>query len=83
MTFRSSGDAAELPMPLETVLLRIAQAALANVRQHAEAERAEIPLTYLDDWLGLDIVDDGKGFSPRTVGVTASDRTSFGLTAMR
>lgn len=83
VTFHSSGEPVELPMRLETALLRIAQAALANVRQHADAGRAEITLTYLDDWVGLDIVDDGKGFSPHAIGSAASDRTSFGLTAMR
>jgi signal transduction histidine kinase len=83
VTFHCSGQPAELPMRLETALLRIAQATLANVRQHADARRAEITLTYLDDWVGLDIVDDGKGFAPRTIFAAASDRTSFGLTAMR
>lgn len=83
VTFHSSGEPVELPMRLETALLRIAQATLANVRQHADAGRAEITLTYLDDWVGLDIVDDGKGFSPRTIAAASSDRTSFGLTAMR
>jgi len=83
VSFHVSGDPVELPMRIETALLRIAQATLANVRQHADAGRAEITLSYLDDWVGLDIVDDGKGFSPRMVGKAASDRTSFGLIAMR
>lgn len=83
VAFHSSGEPAELPMRLETALLRIAQATLANVRQHADAGRTEITLTYLDDWVGLDIVDDGKGFSPRAINAAASNRTSFGLTAMR
>lgn len=83
VAFHSSGEPVELPMRLETALLRIAQATLANVGQHADARRAEVTLTYLDDWVGLDIVDDGKGFSPRAIDAAASDRTSFGLTAMR
>jgi signal transduction histidine kinase len=83
VSFHSSGEPVELPMRIETALLRIAQATLANVRQHADAGRAEVTLTYLDDWVGLDIVDDGKGFSPRAVNEAASDRTSFGLIAMR
>jgi signal transduction histidine kinase len=82
VTFHSSGEPVELPMRLETALLRIAQATLANVRQHANAGRAEITLTYLDNWVGLDIVDDGRGFSPRAIDAAASERTSFGLTAM-
>lgn len=84
VSFHVSGDAVELPMRLETALLRIAQAALANVTQHAVASRAEVTLTYLDDWVGLDVVDDGSGFDPRKVSaVPIVHRTSFGLIAMR
>lgn len=84
VSFHLSGEAVELPMPLETGLLRIAQAALANVVQHASASRAEVTLSYLDDWVGLDVVDDGTGFDPKQVtAVLAVHRTSFGLVAMR
>ena len=55
----------------------------AEARPVKASRRAEVTLTYLDDWVGLDIVDDGKGFSPRAVNEAASDRTSFGLIAMR
>lgn len=78
-TLHLSGEPAVLPMRLETTLLRIAQASLANVAQHAKAERAELTLTTLDDWVGLDIVDDGRGFDPRAV----AERGSFGLRALR
>ncbi|WP_349897315.1 sensor histidine kinase [Parafrigoribacterium soli] len=80
VSFHSSGEAFQLPMRLETALLRIAQEALANVAQHAAASRAEVTLSYLDDWVGLDIVDDGKGFAPPS---GAAAGTSFGLIAMR
>ncbi|MEO7005571.1 MAG: sensor histidine kinase [Terrimesophilobacter sp.] len=84
VSFHLSGEATKLPMPLETGLLRIAQAALANVIQHANASRAEVTLTYLDDWVGLDVVDNGTGFDPKQVtAVPAVHRTSFGLVAMR
>ncbi|MEO7374226.1 MAG: sensor histidine kinase, partial [Terrimesophilobacter sp.] len=83
VTSHLSGDAVELPMRLETALLRIAQAAIANVVQHASARRAEITLTYLDDWISLDVVDDGIGFDPKQVtAVPTVHRTSFGLVAM-
>ncbi|MEO9255070.1 MAG: sensor histidine kinase [Tepidiformaceae bacterium] len=74
-----SGDPDRLPMPLETTLLRIGQATLANVAQHAGASRAELTLTYLDDWVGLDVVDNGVGFDPSETRQPAS----FGLTALR
>lgn len=79
VSFHLSGDVADLPMRVETALLRIAQASLANVVQHSSASRAELTLTYLDDWVGLDIVDDGSGFDPDAVEAGAS----FGLTGLR
>ncbi|GAA3748628.1 sensor histidine kinase [Leifsonia bigeumensis] len=78
-TLHLSGEPTALTMSLETTLLRIAQASLANVAQHAQATRAELTLTMLDDWVGLDIVDDGRGFDPRAV----VERGSFGLRALR
>ncbi len=74
-----SGNSRTLAMPLETTLLRIAQASLSNVAQHASATHAELTLTYLDDWVSLDIVDDGRGFNPAVI-----DRPgSFGLISLR
>lgn len=79
VNFHVSGSPRHLAMPLETTLLRIAQASLSNVTQHASASRAELTLTYFDDWISLDIVDDGRGFSPAD-----TDRPgSFGLVSLR
>lgn len=85
VVFQLSGDAIALPMTIETALLRIAQGALANVVQHAEARRATIPLTYMENSVSLDVVDDGKGFDPSKVTRRSIDgaRQSFGLVAMR
>lgn len=44
--------------------LRIAQGALANVREHAAADHAALTLTLLDDAVVLDVTDDGHGFDP-------------------
>ncbi|TQL47622.1 signal transduction histidine kinase [Homoserinimonas aerilata] len=83
VTFHESGDPAPMPMQLETALLRIAQGALANVTQHSHAHRAEVTLSHLDDWVGLDIVDDGVGFDPPQAHTDAPPSASFGLTAIR
>jgi len=84
VTFRLEGEESPLPMRLETALLRIAQASLSNVAQHANASRADITLTCLDDWVGLDIVDDGVGFDARSAGKSAETTpTSFGLIGLR
>ncbi|MCH0538622.1 sensor histidine kinase [Streptomyces sp. MUM 203J] len=53
-----------LPTPVASALLRIAQGALANVREHAGATTAAVTLTHLDDQVVLDIADDGRGFDP-------------------
>ncbi|MGW4353086.1 histidine kinase [Nocardia sp. NPDC004582] len=75
------GAAAGLPAGVEAALLRIAQGALANAREHAEANTVTITLTDLGDRLVLDIADDGTGFDPATL-TTAADR-GHGLPAMR
>ncbi|MGW3141608.1 sensor histidine kinase [Streptomyces sp. NPDC001139] len=58
----------DLPVPLpertEAALLRIAQGALANVREHAAATRAALTLTCLDEQISLDVADNGRGFDP-------------------
>lgn len=62
--FHVSGRPADLPTPHEVALLRIAQSALANTVQHAEAHRIELTLSYMDTEVALDVVDDGRGFVP-------------------
>ncbi|MFV0129200.1 sensor histidine kinase [Streptomyces sp. HMX112] len=62
--FRVDGTAVALPGRVQSALLRIAQGALANVREHAHAGSAALTLTYLDDQVVLDVTDDGLGFDP-------------------
>lgn len=75
-----SGDVRELPLSVEATLLRVAQSAVANVRQHAQASRADLTLTFLDDSVALDVVDDGMGFD---TAAPAAGLGGFGLPAMR
>ncbi|MFD9030379.1 sensor histidine kinase [Streptomyces sp. NPDC059567] len=60
--FRVDGVPVTLPERVQSALVRIAQGALANVREHAAATSAALTLTYLDDQVVLDIADDGRGF---------------------
>ncbi|ALO13278.1 Histidine autokinase [Streptomyces venezuelae] len=71
---------APLPERVQSALVRIAQGALANIREHADATAAALTLTYLDDHVVLDVADDGRGFTPtdRPGGVRG-----HGLPAMR
>ncbi|MCX4759826.1 sensor histidine kinase [Streptomyces sp. NBC_01275] len=82
--FRLDGDPGPLPERVEAALLRIAQGALANVREHAAATRAALTLTCLDDQISLDVADNGRGFDARSPTVSPADRArGHGLPAMR
>jgi signal transduction histidine kinase len=64
-----------------TVVLRIAQEALQNIRKHADASMVAVNTAVNDDDWTLEIRDDGRGFDP---GATVDDgRRSFGLRFMR
>ncbi|MFH8614720.1 sensor histidine kinase [Streptomyces sp. NPDC017979] len=73
-----------LPVRVQSALLRIAQGALANVREHADASRATLTLSHLDDQVVLDIADDGRGFAAGAgpLDVPAGVR-GHGIAAMR
>jgi signal transduction histidine kinase len=86
-----TGVAAELtisgtPRPLhpevEVTLLRAAQEALTNARRHAQASRISVTLTYFDDEVSLDVIDDGRGFDPSAV-AAPGPAGGHGLAGMR
>jgi signal transduction histidine kinase len=82
VVFRLDGTPGPLPGSVEATLLRIAQGALANVREHAAATRTALTLTCLDDRIALDIADNGRGFHPGTPRDPDRPR-GHGLPAMR
>ncbi|MFF5715548.1 sensor histidine kinase [Streptomyces buecherae] len=77
---RVEGTETELPARVESALLRIAQGALANVREHSGARTAQLTLTHLGDLVALDVADDGRGFDPAAV--SAEDMRGHGLPAI-
>lgn len=81
---RVEGDVAALPPVVEVALLRVAQSALANVRQHAQASSVVVTVAEAEDSVRLDVVDDGRGFDPATL-VEGEDvsRGGYGLRASR
>ena len=89
-----SGTVVPLPTGHEVALLRVAQQAVANAIQHADAHRIHLTLSYMDTEIVLDAVDDGRGFDSAYSGAMptpngtrdGSDGHSargFGLAAMR
>ncbi|MFD7030171.1 sensor histidine kinase [Streptomyces sp. NPDC059917] len=89
VTVRFHLEGAPVPLPARTqsALLRIAQGALANVREHSGARTAALTLSFLGDQVVLDVADDGRGFPAPAPASAApapgrSDR-GHGLPAMR
>jgi signal transduction histidine kinase len=64
-----------------TVVLRVAQEALQNVRKHAGASTVSVVSDVADDGWTLEIRDDGRGFDLGTV--AARGRRNFGMQVMQ
>lgn len=62
-----------------TALFRICQEALTNVVRHAAATEVRVRLEASDEWMRLEIADNGVGIPAAKV----SDRQSLGLLGMR
>ncbi len=77
-----SGRPRALHPDIEVTILRAAQESLANVRRHARARRATMTLTYFDDEVSLDVIDDGRGFDPGALGAPGP-AGGHGLPGMR
>jgi signal transduction histidine kinase len=69
-------DAHELPPQTATMVFRIAQESLTNVRRHAGARSAAVSLTREGEAWVLAVSDDGEGFDP------SAHRPGFGLLGM-
>jgi len=77
--FEVVGAKRRLPSRVETVLFRIAQEGLNNVRRHAHATRAIVRLEFADSVAMLSIEDDGRGFVVDQVLGAQSERRAWGL----
>ena len=76
--FGCDGDSEDVAPRTQAEVLRIAQEALTNVRQHAAATVVGIRLTIKAGRVTLRVVDNGCGFDARDAG-----SGSFGLASMR
>ena len=65
----------------QTVVLRVVQEALQNVRKHADAAEAVVATMLDNDEWVLEVRDDGRGFDVGAV--AARGRRNFGLQFMR
>lgn len=79
-----SGTAVPLGADVDQALLRVAQSAVGNAVRHADATRIDVTLSFMDDEVALDVVDDGRGFDADAVLARGAGADSgFGLPGMR
>jgi signal transduction histidine kinase len=81
ITCELAAPAEDLGEAEQTVVLRIAQEALQNVRKHASASHARVSTRIEPDGWVLEVQDDGRGFDAGALGTRG--RRSFGLQFMR
>ncbi|MEU2791634.1 sensor histidine kinase [Streptomyces sp. NPDC007100] len=74
---RWRGERRPLPPDLELSAYRITQEAVTNVVRHSGAERCQVTITYEENTLSMEILDNGRGIPG---GTTAQ---GFGITGMR
>jgi PAS domain S-box-containing protein len=71
----------EPPPEVRTVLFRIAQEAIVNVRKHANATQVELLIEPRDKGFHVRVSDDGEGFDE--AGAGSSEPGHLGLSSMR
>ena len=76
-----SGKTRELPDDVQTVLLRICQESLTNIRRHAGATEVSVSLNYNPREVRLGVKDNDVGFDPANFNNENGGRT-FGLIGM-
>ena len=80
--FKACAGVEQLDSTNRTVLYRVAQSALTNVAQHAQASRVGVTLRKLPEAVRLEIADDGKSFAVEPV-LRARSHEHLGLISMR
>ncbi len=83
LTFDVIGTERRLPPEIETTLFRIGQEVVANIVRHAEAESVGITVAFNEQVVGLDIVDDGKGFDPEAMDRSFEGPRGLGLLGIK
>lgn len=76
---QSSVSDVAAPARVKIAVYRLLQESLANAFKHAKCENCRVLLTASEDYLTVEVIDDGPGFDPRT----AMEKGRLGLAGMR
>lgn len=77
--FHCQGDQRRLPSEVELALYRVAQEAINNAVQHANASHIQISLDFGLQLLRMEIKDDGRGFDVPKTPAEFAPKGHFGL----
>lgn len=80
--FCINGDVCNMTPAYELTILRIIQEAINNTKKYAQAEKAEIILTYEENQIALEIRDTGKGFDVTSC-KSEQQNSGFGISMMK
>jgi two-component system sensor histidine kinase UhpB len=67
---------------IELVAFRVVQEALTNVVRHARASRVAVLLESIDEYLAIDVLDDGVGFNAGAGWFDLQRNSSLGMSSM-
>ena len=76
-------DGQAIPKEVSTALFRIYQESINNILRHSSATSTHIRLLLGENTVGLEIQDDGKGFTPPDEWVELARHGHLGLVGMR
>lgn len=77
------GEEGNIPRHLDTILFRIVQEGLTNIKKHAGARNIKLKLEAGQEHINILIIDDGKGFDVEEVMAGHKITSGFGLTSMK
>jgi signal transduction histidine kinase len=77
-----SPDLGRLPQEMEITLFRLIQESLTNIHRHSGSKTAHIRLVRDDQYVHLEIIDQGKGFAA-TTGSDRQVRGGVGILGMK
>jgi len=77
--FEATNAPKMLPNDISLCLYRVAQESLQNVQKHSGASLAVVELEFENDFIRLNVSDNGNGFDPETI----RGKESLGLISMR
>jgi signal transduction histidine kinase len=78
VTFRYTPGDVDVPVAVQTKVLRIVQEGLRNVQRHSGSSTADIAIAIGDNVIHVEVKDEGHGFDP-----TEIRGDCFGITGMR